>query len=165
MKLGKTGYSVLKSIHILFASIWLGSGVCLLFLLAVDLAPACLDGQIHAIRILDLFVVIPAVLGLFMTGLLFSIFTNWGFIQHRWIIVKYIINLLPMLFGGIIMAPPLLGMIRMVDIQGSQVLNSPEFISYKLAFLSPLIALFVLALVALYLSVFKPRLGQPKTKN
>ncbi len=61
MKIGKTGYSILKSCHIFFASIWIGAGVCLLFLIIFGLVPEDINGVLKAVRILDLFIIIPSV--------------------------------------------------------------------------------------------------------
>jgi len=132
--------------------------LCLIFLIIFGLVPGDINGVLKAVRILDLFVIIPSVIGLLITGILFSTLTNWGFIKHRWILIKYIINLLPIIFGGVVMAPPLIGMMEIANHYGQQSLVNPEFIHYKMMFLIPLILLLILALIALILSVFKPNL-------
>jgi hypothetical protein len=160
MKIGKTGRLVLKLFHMLFAAFWIGAAVSLLFLLTFGLSPEDIKGVLKAINIIDLYVIIPAVAGLFITGILFSVLTNWGFIKHRWIVVKYIINLLPLILGGVVMAPPLTGMINVANRYGPKALAHPEFIHYKTMFFIPLGALIIMALIALILSVFKPGLGR-----
>lgn len=165
MKIGKTGYAILKFCHILLASIWIGAGVCLVFLIMFGFVPEAVNGVLAAIRIIDLFIIIPAVIGLLITGVLFSTLTNWGFIKHRWIIIKYVINLLPVIFGGVVMAPPLLGMIKIANQFGQESLVHPDFVHYKIMFMVPLLLLLILALMALMLSVFKPDLRfKPKSK-
>ncbi|HWQ74895.1 MAG TPA: DUF2269 family protein [Syntrophomonas sp.] len=160
MKIGKTGHSILKLCHMLFAAIWIGAGISLLFIIIYGLIPGDINGVLKAMNIIDMFVIIPAVVGLLVTGILFSTLTNWGFVKHRWIVVKYVINLLPLIFGGVVMAPPLTGMMKIAGQYGQQALTNPEFIHYKMMFLVPLYILIILALLAFVLSVFKPALGR-----
>lgn len=157
-KLGKSGYSRLKAVHIFFVSTWLGGGVCLLLLLLVGLNGKDISGMLEAIRIVDLFVIIPAAVASLITGILFLTMTSWGFFKHRWIIAKYVINLLPVCFGGIVLAPNLLGMIEIAHKTGTKAVLSPAFIYHKNIFTFFVMLQFILLVVALYLSVFKPRM-------
>jgi hypothetical protein len=70
--------------------LWLGGAVALTlmnFLLRAD------DGmQLYGINIsmklIDDFVIIPGGVGSLLTGLLYSIFTNWEWFKHKWITTK-----------------------------------------------------------------------------
>jgi hypothetical protein len=158
--LNKTGYKVLKLAHIIFISIWIGAGVCTLFFLTIALdANNCL-GIIKAVQRLDLLIIIPANALALISGIIFSIFTNWRFFKHRWIIAKYLINLIPLIFGGFLFAPPLSSMIAVAQKLGTNALSSMDFIQSKMIFLALLFIQLVLLLTAVYLSIFKPRIGR-----
>jgi hypothetical protein len=101
-------------------------------------------------------VIIPANIITFVTGICFSKFTGWGFLKHKWIVAKYIINLIPMLAGGIVLAPSILKMLSIADEMGSAALLSQDFLSSKSIFTISFIVILVLLMLAVYLSVFKP---------
>lgn len=157
-RLGKRGYPILKLVHLIVVGTWIGGGVCLLLLLSLGLRGGDVAGMLSAVRIVDLMVVVPAAAGTLVTGVLFSTLTNWGFIKHRWIVAKYAVNLIPVVLGGIIPAPHLVGMMRIAAQEGSNALTNPVFLHHKYVFTQFLIPQFVLILVAFWLSVFKPRL-------
>jgi hypothetical protein len=51
------------------------------------------------LQIVDDYFIIPGAFGAFMTGLIYSIWTNWGFFRHPWIIVKWVMIILQTIFG------------------------------------------------------------------
>ena len=120
--LGNSGYKLLKSIHIFLSSTWIGAGVCILFLLTVVLNKDNIYGVLLSVHFIVLFIVIPSEILTFITGILFSKYTNWGFFKHRWIIFKYLINLIPLIFGGILFAPQILNMIKIAKETGANAL-------------------------------------------
>ena len=50
-----------------------------------------------SMKLIDDFVIIPGGVGSLLTGLLYSIFTNWGWFKHKWVTTKWAINFF---FGG-----------------------------------------------------------------
>lgn len=163
-KLGKTGYSILKLIHLFFVGTWVGGGWGLL-LLTLGLRGDDLSGMLRAVHMVDLMVVVPAAVGSLLTGVLFSIFTNWGFFKHRWVTAKYIVNLIPMILGGIVPAPHLVGMMEIAAREGARAMADPAFLYHKGVFTLFVIPQFVLILVAFWLSVFKPGLGKKRVES
>jgi uncharacterized membrane protein len=149
-------YKVLKFIHVLAASVWIGAGATAFFLLTVMLDESNLTGILQAIHYIDLLIIIPANLVTFITGILFSKTGGWGFFKHPWIVAKYVINLIPMLAGGIVL-PPILNMLAIVETMGSEALMSPEFIAAKNVFTTAFVIIMILLMLAVYLSVFKPK--------
>ena len=88
---------LLKTVHIGFAGVWLGGLVCLCALLL--LARSGLGGRdpyplYHAVHQIHDVVLYAAFTGTLATGLLFSVFTKWGFAKHRWIAAKWLLALL-----------------------------------------------------------------------
>ncbi|HUI72973.1 MAG TPA: hypothetical protein VL354_20805, partial [Spirochaetia bacterium] len=89
---------------------------------------------------------------------LFSFMTPWGFFKHRWIVAKYLINLVPLVLGATCLAPWILGMLEQAQRLGVNVLNDPLFLKRQSLFTSFVAVQFFLLLGAIYLSVFKPKL-------
>ncbi|MDR2401484.1 MAG: hypothetical protein LBD73_07535 [Deferribacteraceae bacterium] len=71
MKLSSRGYKIVKIIHILASSIWIGAGVIGLFLLMAVLNKDNLSEILLAIHFIDLLIIVPANLIVFITGIIF----------------------------------------------------------------------------------------------
>ncbi|MDR1631479.1 MAG: DUF2269 family protein [Dysgonamonadaceae bacterium] len=162
MKLSSKGYKILKTIHILSASIWIGTSVVGLFLLTVVLNKNNLSEILLAVHYIDLLIIVPMNISTFVTGIIFSKFTQWGFFKHRWIILKYVINIIPLIGGGIIFAPSILNMLSIVNEVGEDALSNPSFILSKNIFTWAFIVILLLLITALCLTVTKPKLGKIK---
>lgn len=50
-------------------------------------------------------VVIPGAIGSLLTGLLYSLFSNWGFFKHNWLTFKWIVTVTAILFGTFFLGP------------------------------------------------------------
>jgi hypothetical protein len=157
MKLSSRGYKFLKIVHILSASIWIGASVIGLFLLTAVLNKNNLLEILLAIHYIDLLIIVPANLITFITGITFSKFTSWGFFKHKWIVLKYIINLIPLIGGAFIFAPSIINMISIVEEFGEQALADHSFISSKNIFIGTFIGMIILLITAVCLTVIKPK--------
>ena len=62
-----------------------------------------------------------------LTGLLYSIWTRWGWFKHRWITVKWVICVFGVVFGTYPLGPWLEGMMHMAGDEGLAALSSPEY--------------------------------------
>lgn len=157
--LGITGRRVLLSIHILLNSILIGGFAAILFLNLVKQNTTTSD-NINALN-LAIFkihdqLVINAAFGVIITGLLFSLFTKWGFFDFYWVTIKWIS--LAILFFLIIsfMGPVVNGMAAISDVEGIQALMNPEYLKYEndVNILPILILLILISIITI--SVFKP---------
>ena len=54
---------------------------------------------------MDDYFIIRGAVGALITGLIYSLWTNWGFFKHTWIIVKWIMTILQILFGALVLGP------------------------------------------------------------
>jgi flagellar biosynthesis protein FliQ len=160
MKLSSNGYKVVKIVHILSSSVWIGAGAIGLFLLTVVLNKNNLLEILSAVHYIDLLIIIPANLATLITGIIFSKFTGWAFFKHRWITLKYIINLIPVVGGGIIFAPSIINMLSIVEKLGGEALLDSSFIFWKNIFTGAFIVILLLLITAVYLAVAKPKLGE-----
>jgi hypothetical protein len=50
-------------------------------------------------------VVIPGAFGCLITGLIYSIFSNWGFFTHNWLICKWVVTVIAIIFGTFWLGP------------------------------------------------------------
>lgn len=107
-KLGARGQKILKILHLIMAGLWIGGAVTMnLMLLA--LGPAESGGELHgydlALQLLDYLVIIPGAVGCLLSGLFISWLTPWGFFQHRWVALKWLLTLFCILFGTFVLGP------------------------------------------------------------
>ena len=165
IKLNKNGYLILKFSHIVLACTWIGGGVAALFLLIFRLDDGHAYGVLTAFQIIDLGIIVPANIGSLITGLLFSIATHWGFTKHRWIILKYLINLIPAILGAILFAPWLIRMMEIAETIGTDAALRQEFYALRNNFALLIAGQLLLLLVAVYLPLFKPGLGGTKSSR
>ena len=119
----------LKCFHVFFACLWLGGAVALTlmnFLLRAD------DGmQLYGInlsmKLVDDFVIIPGGVGSLLTGLLYSVFTNWGWFRHKWITTKWAINLFGLILGTFWLGPWLNALPPISKMEGLKAFVNPVF--------------------------------------
>lgn len=128
-RMGSRGQRWLKGFHILFASMWVGAAVALTLMIVLLQADsgAQRHGMDLAMKLVDDFVIIPAAIGSLLTGLLYSLFTNWGWVKHRWVAVKWFINLFGVLFGTFALGPWLNSLPEMSGVDGLAALARPEY--------------------------------------
>lgn len=106
-KLSSRGIKILKIIHLFFAVLWIGGGIALLVVL-FSVNPANGDElymKSRIIQIIDDYLIIPGALASFFIGIVYGIWTNWGFFKYKWIIVKWIVTVAQILFGTFVLGP------------------------------------------------------------
>lgn len=157
-KMGPGTIHWLKTVHIVLASLWLGGALSVLAL-QVGLHATSggeLFGHDVAMKLVDDFVIIPAAIGTLLTGLLYSVFTKWGFFRHGWVIAKWVITLAGIVFGTFWLGPWLNALPPLSASLGMDALAWPEYLALKSANAwGALVQVSALAL-AVWLSVFKP---------
>ena len=131
--LGLRGRQWLKGLHIFFAAIWVGGGVSLILMqtsLTAD-SGGMLFGIDRSMKFIDDFIIIPGAFGSLLTGLLYALFTNWGFFKHRWVTVKWIVNVGGILFGTFFLGPWLNAMPELSGRLGLAALSDPIYLHSK----------------------------------
>ena len=157
-KLKTKGQKWLKCIHILFASLWVGGAV------AINLMTFTLkasDGmQLYgfnlSMKLVDDWIIIPGAMGSLITGIIYAVFTNWGWFKHHWITVKIIINVFGVVFGTFWLGPWLNLLPMLSKTQGLDALTNAAYIyNQRMLFVwGPLQTATIL--FALFISVLKP---------
>jgi len=121
VKLKLRGMKLLRLLHILTASIWFGGVVCM-----GGLAFICFfqfnetEFLTFAPWIPGLYqsVILPFALLTIVQGLTYGIFTNWGFIKHKWILWKWILLICVALCTGLGAIGQMFSVIEKVESSG-----------------------------------------------
>ncbi|MDD2645129.1 MAG: hypothetical protein GX921_11110 [Bacteroidales bacterium] len=156
-RLNAKGMKVLKSCHLLLVMVWV-VGVIAMAILYL-LKPESSDELYMTLKIIlfiDWVLVIPGALLTIIVGIIYGIFTNWGFFKHRWILVKWVVSVVVILVGTFYYSPLLEEALEIADRTRDIALHDPLVISNMTqAFISA--SLQGLALMILVvISVFKP---------
>jgi len=100
-KLKPQGIKYLKIIHLITACMWIGGGIALIVILCF-IRPTTPEGyyvRSLSAKLIDDFIIIPGAVGLFITAVIYSIWSNWGFFKYRWITVKWIMIIVQTILG------------------------------------------------------------------
>ena len=157
-KFGLKGRQWLKGFHIFFACAWIGAGVCLALM---NIGLSATDGKElyginRSMKFIDDFVIIPAAMGSLITGLLFAIFTHWGFFKHNWITVKWVINIGGIIFGTFWLGPWLNACLPISESLGLEALSDPMYLHNKTMNMWFGLAQVLTLIFAAFISVLKP---------
>ena len=158
MRFNLTGKRWLKMGHIFMAGLWIAGAVALLMMQTMLTAGS--DGEHYgidrALKFIDDFIIIPGAMGCLLTGILYAVFTPWRFFRHRWIVIKWIITIIGIIFGTFWLGAWMNAQPPLSLELGLAALDNQEYVSYRqMNLYGGMIQLGTL-LFALYLSVFKP---------
>lgn len=153
------GVKALKVVHLILIMMWtIGvATMCLLYWKPVLSGVEFLYNQRTAMFI-DYALVIPGALLTVVTGIIYGVFTKWGFFKFKWLTVKWIVGILVILIGTFALHPLAESIIE----QASQVANESvcfpvDYFGVKLKVVEFTAVLQCLALIFLViLSVYKP---------
>ena len=97
MKLQRKGMKRLLVLHMITASIWLGSVVAMwafAYILFFRSTQEEFMLVAHWLPTIYLTVVFPASVITVIEGLIYGFFTNWGFAKYRWILLKWVLAIM-----------------------------------------------------------------------
>jgi uncharacterized membrane protein len=159
-KIGAKGLRWLKGFHIIAVSCWIGGAVSLLTL--YFLKNGISDGKVlyginQSIHHVDMAViVIPGAFGCLITGLIYSLFSSWGFFKHNWLIVKWVITVTAIIFGTFWLGPWETKMMEISGRLGMSSLDDPAYLyNQKMNVLFGTVQCLVL-MITVFISIFKP---------
>ncbi len=130
-KLSVKGQKWLKCLHIYFAGVWVGCAT-VLTIMPFFINPengSELYGIIATLDFIDVYILVPGAMGTFITALIYSIFTNWGWFKHNWIIVKWIICIFGIVFGTFWLGPWLSDNVYIAKDKGIEALSDSLYLS------------------------------------
>ena len=159
-KLKKDGLKWLKIVHLFAACCWIGGAMALTTLNLCQpqaRSQEMLHGMNHAAHLVDLWVIIiPGANGCLLTGLLYGLFTNWGFFKHRWVMWKWVLTILAMLSGTFMLGVWEGNMLEMSGVTENHSLGDGAYLSIKGKHVLFSAIQLGMLLFMVYLSVFKP---------
>lgn len=159
-KLTAKQQKALKTIHLVFVSIWFSSVVTLMLL--PILSQKITNGdELYmynvAYHFIDMFILTPAAVVVLLTGLVYSIFTKWGFAKHGWIIYKWIVTLVIIITGTFYLGPMVENLLEIADTKRINALYDVYYLQSESIGLYAAIINATLLAVAIGISVYKPR--------
>jgi len=158
-KMSAKSQKILKVIHITVAIIWL-SNVLLLALLPIVESKITNGGELYMYNLIyhfiDMFVLTPAAIMTLFTGLIYSIFTNWGFFKHGWIVYKWVVTLAIIVAGTFYLGPMVTELLELSDIKRLSSLNDQIYIKGGIIGFWAAVMNSILLFLAVLLSIFKP---------
>jgi hypothetical protein len=129
-KLSSGGRLWMVTLHVLFASVWIGTAISMNLIVLFKTAPRSGE-ELYAfnlsVKLLDDFLIAPSAIGVLVTGLLISAMTNWGFFRYFWVTVKWI-GTIALLFSGVFWLLPWLS--NMIALSHAQRLLSFQDVHY-----------------------------------
>ncbi|SHO53475.1 hypothetical protein [Desulfopila aestuarii] len=160
IKLKANGIKWLKGFHLIAVSCWVGGAVSLVLLYFLKDKVAddgVLYGINQSIHHVDMaVVVIPGALGCLVTGLIYSVFSNWGFFKHNWLIFKWIVTITAILFGTFFLGPWETNMMEISGKLGMSSMSDDEYLyNEKMNLIFGTIQVLLL-IVTIFISIFKP---------
>lgn len=157
--LSPNGMKILKITHIVCSTMWIG-GVMALVCIMLGSKPFSQEMIYMAAKdhlVIDIWFLIPGGVGIVITALLYSIFTKWGFVKHRWVAIKWILTIILVIIGklymGIIIEK---NMAYAERIMTEGITSEPFYTNVTNVAIAGIIQL-VLFAVVLILSVVKPK--------
>ncbi len=156
-KLSSTGLKYLKFIHLLFTAMWVGGIMALLvvLLLTNPITAEAIYTRFYITKIIDDYVIIPGAITVVLTGLVYSIWSRWGFFKHRWLTVKWIIAVF-MVFLGVKLGDWVNNNVYTIETINNYLTNQTEVKRNLHLTIAGSITQLVCLLIAIWISVQKP---------
>lgn len=157
-KLSISGLRWLKCIHLVSVCLWVGGGLALTLLTNVLSARSGgeLLGATSGMKLIDDLIIVPGALGCLFTGIVYAVWTKWGWFKHRWVIIKWVVTVTGILFGTFALGPWINTLPPLAEAHGLDALSMPEWehamISNRIGGAVQVATL----LFAVFISVLKP---------
>ncbi len=151
--------SIIKSLHILSACLWLGAATSVVLL-------HCARGwsentqELSALNqnfaLLDIALIIPGAMGSALTGFLICKTTSWGFTRYWWVACKGIATLVGILIGTVLLGPWQMQMVKLSQLMVIAPDVSPAYTLIRSQFTAVSFLQVLLLVFNIALSVRKP---------
>ena len=160
MLISANGQKILKILHLITTSCWLGGCLSLTILLYTSQyvqSDAELFGMLKSYKFLNVIVTVYlGAYGSLFTGLAYSLCTNRGFIRHKWVIAKWVMTLGMICGGTIYLGPWNTFLLDMSRDMGIAALRNAEYLQTHSYLMNGELVCLVLFFLSILLSVYKP---------
>jgi hypothetical protein len=164
-KIGSNGMKWLKILHIFLVVLFLG-GILSSFALTVNLDLSNFEDvylTYKSLGIISDHIVKVGAQGIILLGLIYGIFTRWGFIRYKWLATKWLL-FIAQTFIGILVVDRLRSVnLALLDAGKIAAISDPVFIQNHSIRQAVVITQIIITLATLILSVSKPWENSKKT--
>jgi hypothetical protein len=105
---------------------------------------------------IDMKILVPAAMLTLLTGLLYGIYTKWGFFKQRWLLFKWIVTVSIIVIGTILTGPWIAEMTLMSKNDGLAVLQNSRYLFISRSQLIVGLCMNITLIFTVFISVFKP---------
>lgn len=157
--LNRSQQNLLKTFHLIASSIWM---VCVITMTLLPyIAKDITNGdELYMYNLIyhfiDIYIVTPAAIVTLITGLIYSIYTKWGFFKHGWLIYKWIVTFVVIIAGTFYLGPMVTEMLEITNIKRIEALNDPYYQYGVTVGIWSSIFITTSLIIAVVVSVYKP---------
>lgn len=158
-RLNQKKKSILVAIHVLSVASWIGGTLGMLLLIGYLKFATKGDQLLYTLASAEVIdenlLKYPALLTL-ITGILLSVWTQWGLVKHYWVLMKFVLTLLTIMIGILFLNKWTMYLVEIVEKMGFEALNNSQFQSTWLSII--IIASFNLVCLAFmtFITYLKP---------
>ena len=157
--MSRSQQNMLKSVHLIAAGLWLSSVIIIAMMPHVSRDITSGDALYmynQIFHFIDMKILTPAAIVTLITGLLYSLFTRWGFFKHGWLIYKWMVTLAIILSGTFYLGPMVTQSLEISDLTRMAALRDPVYLhNATVGAWASVINTFLLGLAVVF-SVYKP---------
>jgi len=162
------GLKTLKLLHLIAVICWISGAICVFTLLMLSGSVSNEESLVYIFDLLEFidnaFIIIGA-LTTVLIGMIYGVFTNWGFIKHRWIAVKWIFALAIIVYGTMVFLPAVRNMQELVIQHGLTAMQDSSYQAlHQKLFINSLFNMIVMTFI-IWLSCFRPKLDRIFRQN
>ena len=149
----------LKAIHLTGVIIWVSGVICTLVIMLSLSQQTTQEGILALLNLADsadYLLIIPGATICYLLGTVYGLFTVWGFIKHKWIIIKWILYNIACIPAMILARPSVEAMRQFAFLNDVTTASVPE-LQHMLIMHGLLTSyILVIAVVIVAISVYKP---------
>lgn len=157
-KLGTVAMKGLKILHLVLVSLFFGgilSSVALNSRLDLSVFEE-VNATYKSLVILSDYIVRYGAQGTIVMGIIYGVWTNWGFFRHKWIAVKWAIFVAQTFLGILVVDKLMVANMALLTSEKAMALSNPVFIHNHVLRKYVVIVQMVLTLCLICISVLKP---------
>ena len=157
-KFGAKGTKWVKVVHLVLVVLMLG-GIISTMAIRLGLKPQTYEEMVVVYRVLLTVsdqVIRYGGIGLMLIGLVYGIWTSWGFFKHRWIAVKWVVFMGQTVFGIAFIDRWMVENFSLLETEKAAALSHPVFLQNEQSILYGATAQIALLVLLTVISVWKP---------
>jgi len=165
-KLRANKLKTLKIVHLFFIALWFGGGISavLISFLPSMANPEAIMGIYLAMEFIDYYAIVTGSLGCLITGIIYGVWTHWGFFKFKWVSAKWVVMIIQMVIGAAFLGQAVGSNVKLLKTLGSKAISNQQFMMNQnlIQFLGILQSVFLTFLIAI--SVLKPWKAERSSK-